>query len=272
MASLIAETAEGIRLRRRLAGAGSRLAAGLLDGILVSAGFLALLFAAALLAGLGIDLVDELSRFVLGLVAGGLVGVLALYQAAFLLAWDGQTPGKRLLGLRLAAADGHPPSALQVVLRSLVWPVDAFLFVPAPLGLLLMAATPRCQRLGDLAAGTVVLAEGAPEARAAAPTVASRGAPGAATLSLSPGMAARLSDEDFVLLRDLVGRTDLADADHRELAGAALEHYGERLGFDPGARPESALRELYAFARAARGAGPGGAEPPQRGAPSPPGN
>ena len=50
MSSLIVETAEGIQLRHSLAGAGSRLAAGLLDGVLVAAAFLSLLIGADILA------------------------------------------------------------------------------------------------------------------------------------------------------------------------------------------------------------------------------
>ncbi|MAF66468.1 MAG: hypothetical protein CMJ84_12530 [Planctomycetes bacterium] len=272
MTSLIVETAEGIQLRRSLAGAGSRLAAGLLDGILVAAGFLSLVLGAVLLAGDGFAILNGIGGFILGLLAGGLVGGLVLYQIVFGLIWDGQTPGKRLMGLCLAAADGHPASALQVVIRSLVWPVDAFFFVPAPLGVILMAATPRSQRLGDLAAGTLVLAEGRGARPAEPPPLAPSGDDGPGALLLSPGLAARLAGEDRALLRDILVRRDLPSTERVGLARAALGHYGERLGVEFGGEPLRALAELYSFAEDARrgdiGAGragqSGGASPPPR--------
>ena len=72
MSSLIVETAEGIQLRHSLAGAGSRLAAGLLDGVLVAAAFLSLLIGAVLLSGLGVGVLEEVGSFVLGRGQGGL--------------------------------------------------------------------------------------------------------------------------------------------------------------------------------------------------------
>ena len=276
MTSLIVETAEGIQLRHSLAGAGSRLAAGLLDGVLVAAAFLSLLLGAVLLSGLGVGVLEEVGSFVLGLLAGGFVLGLALYQALFLLFWDGQTPGKRMMGLRLAAADGHPPTGLQVVIRSLVWPVDAFLLVPAPLGLILMAATGRCQRLGDLAAGTVMLADES-RARPREPWPDEHGdGLGPERLRLSPGMAGRLGDEDLALLRDIAAREGLPRVERETIARAAARHYGERLGFEPGEDPRRTIKELFLFARDARrdgaGRGDGRAADQPPGASSPPRN
>lgn len=70
--------------------------------------------------------------------------------------WGGQTIGKRALGLRVLDQDGFPPTFAQVFVRNILRFVDVL-----PLGYLLGGAvatlTPRLQRLGDLAAGTVVV-------------------------------------------------------------------------------------------------------------------
>jgi hypothetical protein len=65
------------------------------------------------------------------------------YHALFHALRGGQTPGKRTLGIRVLSADGLPPTVMQIVLRALLWPIDVLLPVPAPIGLMLIAATSR---------------------------------------------------------------------------------------------------------------------------------
>ena len=81
-----------------------------------------------------------------------------LYFFLFEWRWNGQTPGKRLLHLRVIKADGTPVSWIDVLLRNLARPIDAF----GPMGLiglLLIFVTPRAQRLGDFMARTLVIHE-----------------------------------------------------------------------------------------------------------------
>ncbi len=77
---------------------------------------------------------------------------------------NGQTPGKRLLGLRVLTVDGQPINAMQAILRNLVRGADALPalggIVPCYLvGLITASANDRYQRLGDLVAGTMVVVE-----------------------------------------------------------------------------------------------------------------
>ena len=89
--------------------------------------------------------------------------VVFLAQWAFFLgwelAWQGQTPGKRLFDLRVVRLDGTTLGPGGALLRNLLRPID---FFPAGygVGVLLMFLTSRSQRLGDLAAGTLVVREG----------------------------------------------------------------------------------------------------------------
>jgi uncharacterized RDD family membrane protein YckC len=87
----------------------------------------------------------------------------ALYYYFALESNHGQTIGKRVMKIRVARADGSPLDTGRVAVRTLLRPIDAIgaYFV----GLIVMLATgSRRQRLGDLAAGTVVT-----EAEATAP-------------------------------------------------------------------------------------------------------
>src|SRR5262249_37285225 len=145
---------EGVDLRQDIAGAGSRFAAGLLDLIVLGLGYFVVVLAVLLPAAFD---PTGLSRFVLGVLAGGAVLLVLGYHVLFHALGSGQAPGKRALGIRVLSADGHPPTLLQVVLRALLWPIDVLLLVPIPVGLIVIATTAMHQRLGDLFAGTLVV-------------------------------------------------------------------------------------------------------------------
>src|SRR5262249_43608579 len=94
------------------------------------------------------------------------------YGGLFETYWNGQTPGKRIMKLRVVTAEGQPITALQAVLRNVLRSVDALPLVPIPwaenltpflpvymLGLVATAVSNRFQRLGDLTCGTIVIIE-----------------------------------------------------------------------------------------------------------------
>ncbi|MEX2186507.1 MAG: RDD family protein [Pirellulales bacterium] len=110
-------------------------------------------------------------QFGFGFLAIGFFVLTHFYGGLFETFWNGQTPGKRLIGLRVLTVDGRPINALQAVLRNILRDVDtmpyAFGFILPEMqliglywvGLISMALTDRYQRLGDLAAGTMVVVE-----------------------------------------------------------------------------------------------------------------
>ncbi|MDG2384385.1 MAG: RDD family protein [Pirellulaceae bacterium] len=88
--------------------------------------------------------------------------------------WNGQTVGKRLLGLRVLRVDGQPINGLQAVMRNILRLVDLMPVIPMGawagveggialptclIGLLTPVFNPRFQRLGDLVCGTMVVVE-----------------------------------------------------------------------------------------------------------------
>ena len=144
------ETPEGVTLDLRLAGIGSRMLAWMLDGLIKLAGFIAL---AVLVAVMGLD-----GTIVLGLIAVYVLSAFFFYDIAFEVLWAGRTPGKRAMGLRVTmnsgASTGFTASAVRNVLRL----ID---FLPAlyAVGIVSIGATAQNQRIGDLAASTLVVRE-----------------------------------------------------------------------------------------------------------------
>jgi len=246
MVQLRVETPEGVLLTQPIAGAGTRLAAGVLDVALIVGLYLTIGFATLLLVAVELD---QLAELVYVLLFTGLILFLTLYQVAFHLAWRGQTPGKRLLGVRVMGADGYPPTAAQIVIRGLVWPFDVLAMIPIPIGLIVIAATTRRQRLGDLVAGTLVVRDAVEHGAYEPWSSESYASLEQHTVPLVPGMAARITAEDLEFMRGLLTRRGLAPRQRRRLFTRAADHYTQRLGLPPVSDPRILLRELYLFAR-----------------------
>lgn len=75
--------------------------------------------------------------------------------------FNGRTPGKRALQLRVVSENGGPISPAQAIIRNLLAPVDTWPF-GFMVGLASVTFSDRFQRLGDLAAGTMVVIERRP--------------------------------------------------------------------------------------------------------------
>ncbi len=94
------------------------------------------------------------------------------YNVFFEMGAQGATPGQRMMGLRVVSETGAAPTIGQSVLRNLVRTAD-FLPVGYALGAVVMLSTKRFQRLGDLAARTLVVhqdkVEGVPRRRVMQP-------------------------------------------------------------------------------------------------------
>ena len=259
MPDLVVETPEGVSLRYEIAGAGSRTAAGLLDlaiFLIVWLSLTAIVLVVSMVDATGV------SSFAVGLLGGGMLVLPAIYQIAFALSWNGQTPGKRLAGIRVADANGFTASPMQHVMRGLFWPFEAILLIfPIPFALILMVATERSQRLGDLVAGTVVLREPKPQAQTEPFKRDVWSKLPKHTLPLVPALAARLDSRDYRVLRSILGRSDLDSSARSRLHRRAARLYLQRLGMedrvgDRGTEPRQVLREIYLFLRELRGMDP----------------
>ncbi len=249
MRELHVETTEGLILRFELAGAGSRTAASLLDCLLL---FIAFFFLGIFLALLSSIDPTGLSGFGAGLLAGGLLIASCAYQILFGVFRNGQTPGKSLLGLRVADAQGHSASWVQHALRGLFWPLEVLLLVPISLGILLIGATARHQRLGDLVAGTLVLRTlRNPEKSEPFPDRRWEGLM-EKRLELSPALATRFDEHEIGWLRGFHSRSGIGSEARERILLKAGPVFLERIGVQPGRDPHQIdllLRELYVFLR-----------------------
>lgn len=211
------ETPEHVAIGYELADLGSRFTALLLDWLLIILGGMGL--------SLGIQTMGSL--FGLNLMTGTALGV-AIF-VAFLLQWgyfmlfeglrDGQTPGKRWMGIRVVHDGGYPVTMRGSAVRNLLRIVDC---MPPPswaVGGISMMLHPQTKRVGDLIAGTVVVRDrtGQPIPEEAA---RAEGAP------LGPP---RLTDEEFAAVQMYAARRAALEgpvrADLSRKLLARMEHH-----------------------------------------------
>lgn len=151
-------TPENIAFDYRIAGPFQRLPAFLIDFLIRLVAFFALYLVVTIIAGFQVG------------IAWGFITYFALdifYGGFFETVWNGQTPGKRMLNLRVVTIHGEPISPYQAVLRNILRIADGFPYFGAsaigvPLyqvGLFTMMANRRYQRVGDLVCGTIVVTE-----------------------------------------------------------------------------------------------------------------
>jgi len=246
------ETPERVALSLPVAGLGARTLAALLDLVLL---FLAWV-TALLLYSVGGDLIGRAQALS---AAGQVLAVVAVLAAgwgwdvAWEVAWHGQTPGKRALGLRVVRIDGSPVGPVESVLRNALRALELPLaYAPA---VLMVALGPRRQRLGDLVAGTLVVQERVHDLSRYGPpagAAARWGALGARATSL-------LSAAEFERLTDFLRRRPALDpAPRARIAAALAAAFAARAaqaGLDAAApAPEEAEGFLEALALQAAGA------------------
>jgi uncharacterized RDD family membrane protein YckC len=158
------ETPEQIDVSLEVAGLGSRFMAQVVDWLAKGLGALFLgLLAFILLTLLGVVVEDRAVLTYLGAAGAAILYFLFLtYDVFFEVRWDGQTPGKMLAGIRVIRENGSPVDVRSACIRFFLAFAD-FLPIFHLLGGLLVLLTARSQRLGDLAAGTLVIRERALE-------------------------------------------------------------------------------------------------------------
>ncbi|MCG9126059.1 RDD family protein [Candidatus Poribacteria bacterium] len=150
---LSVETPEQISINYQKAGIGSRFYAALLDTII-----LCLILFLGLYVNQG--MIEYLSA-IFGNWLGAIGGIIVFamfwgYYMIFEIATNGQSPGKYVLELRVIKDGGYPINFSDSAIRNLVRLADFMPFFYG-IGLIVMLFSPNWQRLGDLAAGTLVV-------------------------------------------------------------------------------------------------------------------
>jgi uncharacterized RDD family membrane protein YckC len=278
-------TPEGVILELTLAGPGSRLVGALIDGLLMIAALAGVyfLFLEPVMEGASPLLAAFFWVFVFLLLFG--------YHVFFEVLNSGRTVGKLAAGLRVVRLDGGPVSFRTSVVRNVLRIVDVLPgFYPVGLyvvGVISVLVTARNQRVGDLAAGTLVVRDphgaGLPSAGSAYAAQSSTRPPpdpsppgysgplpyagrGPAESYAAPPPPPGASDHDLwgwdvsaitvdelaTVRRFLERRGGLDVAARRRLAGQLVERLAPKVAGAPQDLPEEAFLERLARAKAAR--------------------
>lgn len=144
------DTPENVVFGYEVAGIGSRFMAAFVDTIL----FVILQVVVYIMINAVFDLAA-------GTLAAAVLAALGFifswgYYVFFEMAWNGQSPGKRWAGLRVIRRDGSPITFTESLIRNLIRPID-FLPLAYAVGIITMFLNRQANRLGDLAAGTLVV-------------------------------------------------------------------------------------------------------------------
>ncbi len=232
-------TPERAVLGFRLAGVGARALAHVVDILIVGAGIVLLVLGSSLLA-----------RYDEAIAMGAAVFLVFVWAVLYFVLGEGlgngQTVGKRTLGIRVRMADGTPLGLEAAILRNLMRPAD---MLPGPylVGLGSIFLSSRAQRLGDLVAGTVVVTERQEAPRYA---VAPHGV-GTHPLEGHLPPLRGLTMPEYAALRRLADRFyELpADAQHR-LLGTVYRPVAARLGIPDPPPGETEIRMVEAIVMA----------------------
>jgi uncharacterized RDD family membrane protein YckC len=226
---LTIETPEQTSLDFAIAGIGSRFLAFAIDTLIQFAVFFVLIFGGSVLTGV---LAAAAPR---ALVWGFATLVLLFfliyfgYFAVFEILWNGQTPGKRKIGLRVIKDSGRPLSPAESIGRNLMRIVDA---LPAfyAIGALSAIISKQSKRLGDFVAGSLVVRETSfNELKPLWQTLPAPDQPAAPSLG-----SVNLTNEEFVLIESYLNRRfDLEPFLRFRMADEILRRIAPKLTLPP---------------------------------------
>lgn len=249
---LAIDTPEQIDLHFSVAGIGSRFVALLLDWLLIGA------------AGLVVGLV---SLFIFGVLGAShklqsfgpwLAGILLLilflftwcYFALFEAYWTGQTPGKRVMKLRVIKDTGRQITLFEALARNLLRYVD---YLPGLYlaGVITMLCNKRHKRLGDYVAGTLVVHERTEEQPLLFQSSMNFSQPADAWRQQTPAMfpadaVAKLNGQDLLVIETFFSRMlDLQLETRAAIAYRIARQMGAKMGVAmPEGNPERALESI----------------------------
>jgi uncharacterized RDD family membrane protein YckC len=142
---LAISTPEGVEVELTLAGIGSRFISGGIDWVIQIFVLVALAVVLRQIGDVGA-----------AILASAFFAVIFFYDVLFEVLGGGRTPGKRAAGLRVVRSGGRPITFVRSALRNILRIIDILPGFYA-IGMIVIFITHRNQRIGDLAAGTLVV-------------------------------------------------------------------------------------------------------------------
>jgi uncharacterized RDD family membrane protein YckC len=224
---LTIETPEQTSLEFAVAGIGSRFLAMALDTLIQFACYAVLILAAFGLVRAFPGLDDLAGTWLVAAILVVFFGISFGYFIFFEALWNGQTPGKRIIRLRVIKDDGRPIHTGEAFGRNLLRIVDELPFLYA-VGIACILFSKQSKRLGDFVAGTIVVHERTIEEIRPLWQAASESA-GAQRFG-----SERLTGEELTLIEAFLNRRDALDADVRyNMAGEILRQVQGKLTLPP---------------------------------------
>lgn len=195
--NLVILSPEKAVIQFRMATVGSRVLAFLIDLLIFTMLAVCLTILCGIIVGFGSLPEGFATMAILVLFSLGPFAYFILFEGL----WNGQTLGKKSVGIRVRMSDGTPITFAAALGRNLLLPADLF---PGTgfVGLMAMFMNDRCQRIGDLVSNTVVLHERRPE-----PIFS----PAPHSVGLHPlegqvGDLARMTSDEYMAIRRLCDR------------------------------------------------------------------
>jgi len=248
--SLAVETPEQIALSYSVAGIGSRGVAASIDAAIAFGSLVVLALIMGFAAGYAGFRFNKGSVSVAWIGAAYVIAVFVVnwgYYVIFEGIWDGQTPGKRIMKLRVVRDGGFSITFGASAVRNLVRVIDMFgLYL---VGIIVALTNDSRKRLGDIVAGTFVVKEEKIDAGYTAPKARAGNARARQLLS-------RLTDDEYSVLERYMERRTSLEISHRDSIVAQLAtRFADYLPSTADMPSRAALVRLYEFERDARGSG-----------------
>lgn len=238
-------TPEGVEVELTLAGIGSRFIAALIDHLIKLAISIAIIIALFGFAGLvGSEPTSDAGWIAAAIFFVAIFLIWTAYDIAFETLAAGQTPGKRWTGLRVVKIGGSPVGFMASSIRNLLRFVD---YIPGSygVGMICVLVTRLNQRLGDIAAGTVVVREWKPAQAAGGAQIAAPPAPPALVDYLSSWDVSSVTPQDLVTVRRFLERRHhLTPSARAHLAAELAQKMRPKVAGAPDMHPEVFLEHL----------------------------
>jgi uncharacterized RDD family membrane protein YckC len=239
------QTPESVEIEFTLAGIGNRAYALIIDYIVLGLILFVVLTIWAFLSFLVLDLLSgfgfSANNLPLWLIAIQFLIFFTIYVGYFVFfetLWQGQTPGKKFVKIRVLCDDGKTVGIQQSTLRALLRPVDDLLSI----GVFLIMLGKREKRLGDLVAGTIVIQEGT--SNTTKNFTLSEEAQTLAERLLIEADIPRLRVEDFAVIREYLRRQqEMLPQARRELCRKIAERIKDIISLEE--IPENVTANLF---------------------------
>lgn len=248
------DTPENVAFGYEVAGIGSRFLAAAIDTILIIVLQAIVNFTLVLLS---ISFLDDIFGDNLSVWLFAIFGLISFaffwgYYILFEMIWNGQSPGKRWMGLRVLRTDGTPITLIESIVRNLVRLVDFLPFFYGA-GVITMFINEQSRRLGDLAAGTLVVHDQATVTlESLSATSASLGPVSRTSTATIDLPIERLSSHDIEMVEDFLRRR-LELANSSTLANRLIQVLFARMELPPPQlgwlASEKLLREIVEASR-----------------------